>query len=1688
MSRGPADDDDLSIEITPDIIEGGLESGPTDATATRPPGLSEAGDLDQRGEVDLYRSEAALVEPFRAAPLLHEAAHLQESGLGDPAAALASFQDALARDPTFLATWAPLRRLLSARGAWGDLVAVYERVIHAATARAFGAGAAENMPQVLGTGAALGTESRRRLADLWVERGRIQDDRLARPVEASASYHQATAAAPEHPTAHLARLIGAARAADTEELEAAMAGLIGCAAPARRIALAVELARAQRLVATDPPRSDPDDDAGGDTGKAIDPGGADRALETLRAALADRDAPEAGAPEPSPPTEIVAELEALARLRERPRAQAGALEELARGLPPEATAPRVALHRERARILRNVLHDLPAAHAALDEARRLMPEHPLLTTELLDVAEQLGSVELLGHTLQTSAIPQDEIQAAARLVDLLARSGRAGEALDLVRKYGDSWSADPASPTGLTALLSRIGLCAETGDAVGLADAFETEGARGQGAAAAHALVRAATLRDRVLHDPRHAEGLYRQALVRAPGYPPAVDALEEILRSDGRWAELAEILEQDLAVLPDDEATTGARRRYLLRALVTLHHDRLGHAARALLFQRQWVSLEPSDLDAWVFKRHLELAASLASAGSAPEVEARQESVATLIQLAARAGLPAVTAALENEAAALVTGDPSLAERFFRDAASDDRTGMAAGNLEPGFTSVVDRRKAIAAELVAAEAAGLMEAARGLRYRLALVRASAGEWKEAIAALVPLRAAGDSMARAWSFERARQSGDALLEVAVLGDGDGGAGAGGPEAGLGAPADLGEALERAGNNASAQIAYHESLRRGRSTDAGLGLLRTATAAGNLDGVTEALRAIGDMSFDDSGATVAAAARREADLLEALRAEGGGRAAPARARSPEAEAVAEDAIQEWIAGLRAGDQRRIADALIDLGAVASAGHAPEQQAPLLSRAAARARLAGRDAAVAVHQRAWAADVGNAAVAHGISDVRAAGAAAHLPDTRADRAAHLPASASGLATELDLERALEQEAGGSLGEALDVYGRILARDPDCLEAMLGVRRLARAGGDRVGEARALVRLGALVKTPVQAGALFAEAAPLYERAGRLDDAVAAYLKVLEHQPDHDTAFERLAVLLRNHPDAPGNAKTLDRILSHRLHRRGATAEPAEVIALLAERAGNRLGRLEDRESAAEDFKRILKIDPGDESALRQLATLAIAMQHPADAAQVLERYLVVATDTTRAAEARLDLAQAYEDAQDHPRAIDILRGAAAARPRDTVPLERMAALHVRAGDWRNAIHSLRAWEALVAEPSAKAALQLRIGTLLRDDAYDLPQAAVAFRCAAELDPLGDGTREMALLQESTGDEDGRVMVMEAAIYEMRRALQPDPFHVPRLRRLKELLDGAWRDGRGLEASRTVAQVLALLGDSTPEGEAPPATPPRTLSPSVSGEFWAALAEPAAMGFMTEVWLLLADGVLECHPADAAALGAVKHNRVAATDEPRLAWVVETAAVLGMPNVTLFRTARPNAREEEVVDAIELPAPGLAFGAAASASAGAAPFWFGRALGLLRYRATAVARLSAAELHTIFLAAGSIAGAASTTPETSASGLAVEVKTLSKALGRKERKALALQASRFGFERIDATNWQRAILRTADRLGLVLGGDVRAAVGALSGSADRASVAELRRDEAVVDLVRFAISDTYLALRQEAGADGL
>jgi len=124
-----------------------------------------------------------------------------------------------------------------------------------------------------------------------------------------------------------------------------------------------------------------------------------------------------------------------------------------------------------------------------------------------------------------------------------------------------------------------------------------------------------------------------------------------------------------------------------------------------------------------------------------------------------------------------------------------------------------------------------------------------------------------------------------------------------------------------------------------------------------------------------------------------------------------------------------------------------------------------------------------------------------------------------------------------------------------------------------------------------------------------------------------------------------------------------------------------------------------------------------------------------------DETAVAALRLELAEAHEAARDAPRAIEVLRRAASVRPRDVAPWQRLTDLLLRIGDWSGALATLRSWDAVLADPIAKAGITVRIGRLLRDHGKDRVAAEAAAAGSPPLVARHSGLAEVAAgLEES------------------------------------------------------------------------------------------------------------------------------------------------------------------------------------------------------------------------------------------------------------------------------------------------------------------------------------------------------------
>ena len=238
-------------------------------------------------------------------------------------------------------------------------------------------------------------------------------------------------------------------------------------------------------------------------------------------------------------------------------------------------------------------------------------------------------------------------------------------------------------------------------------------------------------------------------------------------------------------------------------------------------------------------------------------------------------------------------------------------------------------------------------------------------------------------------------------------------------------------------------------------------------------------------------------------------------------------------------------------------------------------------------------------------------------------------------------------------------------------------------------------------------------------------------------------------------------------------------------------------------------------------------------------------------------------------------------------------------------------------------------------------------------------------------------------------------------------------------------------------------------------------------AGLADPDAGGFAAEIWPYLAEAAEALFPPPAA-------EPLPGAAEGRLAWLRPIAAALEIPRLDLLARAAAGA----VCTPADRTPPALLVDVKAAPDELA--FWASRALALLALRAGALDRKPAADLAPLFSCAAVLAGG--TVPKRLPKPGEAMLRDVSRLLSRKDRKALALQASRFGFEPLDLDAWRAGVLRVADRFAMLVLGDPARAAAARAGG-----VAAVASDAAAREMLAFALSETYVTVRRAAGPRG-
>jgi hypothetical protein len=291
------------------------------------------------------------------------------------------------------------------------------------------------------------------------------------------------------------------------------------------------------------------------------------------------------------------------------------------------------------------------------------------------------------------------------------------------------------------------------------------------------------------------------------------------------------------------------------------------------------------------------------------------------------------------------------------------------------------------------------------------------------------------------------------------------------------------------------------------------------------------------------------------------------------------------------------------------------------------------------------------------------------------------------------------------------------------------------------------------------------------------------------------------------------------------------------------------------------------------------------------------------------------------------------------------------------------------------------------------------------------------------------------------------------------------------------RGLSDLAEVAgQLLGGLGMAVERPRVRDLARPLTLA-AMSGLMAGDSASPGRL--LAEMWPLLGEAAARVEGLDPGQLGATRQNRVLAGSERRLGWVESAAIAIGLSPLTVHIAGA----DDLAVVALDVPEPTLVLGRGVLGGDPATRFRVGRALFLLRQRAASVERLPALAVEEMVRAAALLAGAR--LPGLDPVTLKARTRSVGKALGRRELRALESLRGRLEAEPLEVTAWRASILRGADRFGLLVSGDLAACLRVQAGGSDLRT-ADVRRPECL-ELVRFALDDRYGALRRELGVAG-
>ena len=645
----------------------------------------------------------------------------------------------------------------------------------------------------------------------------------------------------------------------------------------------------------------------------------------------------------------------------------------------------------------------------------------------------------------------------------------------------------------------------------------------------------------------------------------------------------------------------------------------------------------------------------------------------------------------------------------------------------------------------------------------------------------------------------------------------------------------------------------------------------------------------------------------------------------------------------------------------------------------------------------------------------------------------------------------------------------------------DALLGLARILRRLG-RLQDAYALnlevVNSYASSLSSAETAALLFQCAEIMAELGQADESQALFEKVLEIDPRHMQSLKRLVAVV----ETTGDPR---RIAEAKYRLQEVTEDPMARLSLLTQ-VGDAWMAAGELKSAERAYREAVRIDSESKAVLTKLLKVYLTGEQWEPACEVLGLLAKAESDSTRQAYFLFTIGTIFRDQLSNPsQALEFFNAALDRDPfyGDGGAFEAIDKLVTEARDWNTQEREYRRMLARIANlttPQAetmKFVLAQALGEIYRSRIGDLDKAIDAFRLALSMQPDNETLMSsLAELYDRQGIQGPELVTLHQQILAVK-PLRVDSYHT---------LYNAYRRNKDFDKAWCVSSVLTFVQRQTPEEDQyfkryhTPQVP--RAKRGVSDDLWNLLVHPDADPMISRIFGIIAPALREEYSNDLKRWNINKRRDKLELNQPMplttmLTYVFER---LGVSPMAVYTTTAFDGLFNGNMEPPSLVAGGnllqgrsereLAFICSKMVTTCRSEYYLGSAFN------------STDALKIFFYAAlalqtGQVVGDAPV--ET--------VREYVNALARlPEPRLVQLRNLVTAFinsgRNPDLSAWLRGVDHTANRVGLLLSGDVQVAADWTKN--DMLAIGKEQPAERVRQLLKFSVSEDYFTLRRELG----